>query len=133
VDPPGQSALAEHRFDRPGELELERQPAPQRAPRPGRRPSATPVAHDITTPHNALTRHNTRRASEPNTRNPYRTHLEPGVATAGGVAGGRALDNESFDSHGCREYLEPLPGLIDVRGDWRQLKRRCINRISLRG
>jgi hypothetical protein len=91
VDPPGQSALAEHRFDRPGELELERQPAPQRAPRPGRRPSATPVAHDITTPHNALTRHNTRRASEPNTRNPYRIPLEPKTLSDRGVTSPSAV------------------------------------------
>jgi hypothetical protein len=50
--------------------------------------------------------------------------LDPGVAATWGVAGGGALGDQAFHSHGGGEYLEPLPGLVDVGGDRRQLQRR---------
>lgn len=96
-------------------------------------PSATPVAHHCRAPRDALTWHNAPNLIEPNTPHPNRIDLNPGVPPSGGVASAGAFDHEALDTHRVRQDLEPFAGLVKIVGDGRQLHRRCINRISLRG
>ena len=49
-------------------------------------------------------------------------HLPP-LAAASDVPAGRPLHDQTLDAHRRRQYVEPLPGFGEVRGDRCQLQR----------